>query len=173
MNLLRTISGIDKQKNKKRIIIYARAKRAMQNELARFAGVETGGLLLGYAKAGSPVKVLEATDGGVNAVRGEHFFRYDEEYEEHICGIISEMYKPPLQIVGVWHKHNSACRTPFSRADENIHQQLVRQNPHPCVSVLFEKTFRRTGGRIRYRARIFLLEKSGAYTDAGSGKVWK
>ena len=98
--------------------IAPRAQRAMNNELARFPQTETGGLLLGHSDPAGGVRVWEATDGGYEKVlREESAFAYDREYVGHLCALLSGLYTPPLEIVGVWHKHNSpSSPVPFFRA---------------------------------------------------------
>lgn len=144
--------------------ISMRAQTAMNNELRRFPETETGGLLLGYSDAKRGVQILEATDGGyLNVLHEEAAFEYDIPYVEHICTILSELYTPPLDIVGVWHKHNSISEIPFSLSDENIHRQLVENMPYPCVSVLFEKTDTLGEKHEEYKMRIFELTSSGYF----------
>ena len=124
-----------------RVFIAPRAKKAMEKEISRFPNLETGGMLLGYSDGEKEViQVLEATDSGYqNTVHEENVFEYDSEYVEHMCVILSELYDPPLELEGVWHKHNSVCVTHFSRADEEMHRQLLEITSHPCVSILYEK----------------------------------
>ena len=145
-----------------------RAKAAMQNELARFPEQETGGLLLGYADA-AHIEVLEATDGGYqNTVHEPDCFAYDVAYEEHLCGILSELYDPPLQLVGLWHKHNAIGIPHFSRADEAMHRQLLEGAAHPCLSLLFEKE----QGSC-YDVHVFLLSAENEPADITDRTVWK
>lgn len=139
-------------------IISARAKTAMENELRRFPDTETGGLLLGYADMLNGVVVMEATDSGYqNTIHEPCCFQYDNAYILHICTVLSELYTPPLDVVGIWHKHNSSCPIVFSQADECLHAQLVRQFAYPCLSVLFEKTSSEENNQIHYDIHIFEL----------------
>lgn len=146
----------------------------MKNELKRFPDTETGGLLLGYSESENGISILEATDGGYqNTIHTVASFQYDTAYEEHLCNILSQLYQPPLQLVGVWHKHNSAhCDDvlPFSRADENMHSQIMENNC-PCISILFEK-INKEQNNIHYNARIFLLSPSGKHRDITNSTVW-
>ena len=128
------------------------------NELSRFPDTETGGVLLGYSEGQKGVSILEATDGGYEDTLHEPFsFQYDSQYVAHMSMVLSELYTPPLDIVGVWHKHNSTSFVPFSRADEKIHEQLLWQNSHPCFSILFEKLEKSQPGREMYQMRLFEL----------------
>ena len=146
----------------------------MEQELSRFPDTETGGLLLGYSEPESGISILEATDSGYqNTIHTPGSFQYDTTYEEHLCNLLSLLYQPSLQLVGVWHKHNSAHPSdslPFSSADEEIHRQLM-ENSYPCVSVLFEKTSKGKDS-IHYDTRIFLLSPNGKHRDITDVTVW-
>lgn len=146
-----------------KVIIASRAKKTMKNEIGRFPMLETGGLLLGYSDpVTSYIQVLEATDSGYqNTVHEENVFEYDVAYVEHMCDILGGLYDPPLEIVGVWHKHNNACVTHFSRADEDMHQQLLALLPHPCLSILFEKKATSEEADDEYNVLVFKLNESG------------
>lgn len=144
----------------------------MENELRRYPDVETGGLLLGYSDADRGVFVAEAADGGYrNALREPCSFQYDEEYVAHVCAIVSALYTPPLDVVGIWHKHNCAGPVPFSQADEAMHAQLQDQSPFPCLSVLFEKTDDTGPDGARYDVRVFALGRP-AHTDVSRQTRW-
>lgn len=155
-------------------VISKRAQAVIELELSRFPDTETGGLLLGYSEPGNGVLVLEATDSGYQDVIHEvGCFQYDIAYEEHVCGLLSQLYQPALQLVGVWHKHNavhSDGAIPFSRADENMHRQLM-ENDGPCISVLFEKS-NVHGGDIRYKASVFSLSTDGAHQNITDSTTW-
>lgn len=131
---------------------------------AGFQKQKPAGLLLGYYDIKEGVQILEATDGGyLDVLHEKTVFEYDVPYVEHICNILSELYTPPLDIVGVWHKHNSISTIPFSLADENIHRQLVENMPHPCLSILFEKNKSSNEVLDSYDMRIFELTSSGYF----------
>lgn len=151
-----------------------RAHLVIKNELSRFPDTETGGLLLGYSEAGSDIHILEATDSGYqNVIHEMSCFQYDTAYEAHLCHILSQLYQPPLQLVGVWHKHNSVHSDhdiPFSSADEKMHRQLM-QNDGPCISLLFEKSSGQSK-KIRYKASVFLLCSNGDHQNISDSTVW-
>lgn len=132
-----------------------RAKTAIGNELERYPDTETGGLLLGYAHE-SCIEVIEATDAGYrNVIHEQDCFAYDAEYETHLCDMLSGLYDPPLELVGVWHKHNAVGEIPFSNADEAIHRQLVEAYGKG-LSLLFEKE---QDQPVTYRLRCFWLSR--------------
>lgn len=155
-------------------MIASRAQAVIENELSRFPDTETGGLLLGYSEPGNGIFILEATDSGYrDTIHEVGSFQYDIAYEEHMCGLLSQLYHPPLQLVGVWHKHNAVHfdhRLPFSDADEAMHRQLM-ENGCPCVSVLFEKYCGHNEGA-RYKAGVFLLSSKGEHRDITNSTTW-
>lgn len=133
----------------------------MRNELARFPDTETGGLLLGYVQE-QHIQVLEATDAGYrDAVHEADCFAYDAAYEEHLCHVLSSLYDPPLELAGVWHKHNSVSEIPFSNADEAIHRQLLEEQ-NDGLSILFEKE---QDQPTTYRLRCFWLTRGAPYLE--------
>lgn len=154
--------------------ISRRAQAAIEVELSRFPEAETGGLLLGYSKEGNSILILEATDSGYRDVIHEGgCFQYDIAYEEHLCSFLSQLYQPPLQLVGVWHKHNSVHANniiPFSSADENMHCQLM-ENDCPCISILFEKS-NEQNGNVHYKTSVFLLSISGEHQNITKAVIW-
>ena len=158
-----------------RCVISKRAQAVIEAELSRFPDTETGGLLLGYSEPGADVLILEATDSGYRDVIHEiGCFQYDIAYEEHLCSLLSQLYQPSLQLVGVWHKHNSVHADniiPFSSADENMHRQLM-DNDWPCVSVLFEKSSEQSD-EICYKSTVFLLSLDGDHQDITGGVSWR
>lgn len=147
--------------------VTARARAVMEQELARFPHLETGGLLLGRPLPGQGVAVVEATDPGYeNTIREPACFGYDPAYQEHLCQVLSGLYDPPLELVGVWHKHNRRGTRPFSLADERMHRQLM-ENGGPCLSVLFEKE-----GPL-YGVRVFALNPAGPHADVSAATAWQ
>lgn len=157
-----------------RCVISRRAQAVIEIELSRFPDTETGGLLLGYSEPGHGVLILEATDSGYrNVIHEAGCFQYDIAYEEHLCGLLRQLYQPSLQLIGVWHKHNSVHSgnaIPFSGADENMHRQLM-ENSWPCISILFEKSSDHNED-IRYKASVFLLSADGAHQNITDSTIW-
>lgn len=133
----------------------------MQNELRRFPETETGGLLLGHRTSSCEISVVAATDGGYqNAIHDSHYFCYDVAYVHHVCNIISQLYDPPLELIGVWHKHNQQTNPTFSYADEEMHHRLMEHTDYPCLSILFERHREQV-----YDFRVFMLSKLEQHKD--------
>lgn len=112
----------------------------MQTEIARFPIMETGGVLLGYKNTQErSIEILEAIDSGIRAEHDYGTFAYDVEYVSHVAEVLSALYVPQLQVIGVWHKHNHAYNPPFSDADQEMHRQMLEINDGWAVSILFQK----------------------------------
>ena len=121
------------------ITISARAMKRMQNELSSWPGVETGGVLLGYKRKDSII-IIEAVDGGYEkAIREPGRFQYDHKYVQHVCNQIINQYEPPLDLVGLWHKHNHSYSPLFSDEDMELNDQLCSLVKGTCCSILFQK----------------------------------
>ncbi len=117
----------------------ARSLALIQYELSLFPDLETGGILLGHIDK-SIINVIEAIDGGFdNAVRKTGSFQYDSKYVEHVANHVRILYNPPLELVGVWHKHNHSLDPGLSFSDESIGREMRRITNQDCISVLFQK----------------------------------
>ena len=123
------------------------ARRLIQDELHKFPLVETGGVLLGYV-TDEGIYVKETICGGDNAVRKPGMFQYDISYVEQKSNRVASNYKPPLVLVGIWHKHNHTLEPAFSQADYEMHNKLLKQN-EKGVSCLFQMR-----GDGRYQLKI-------------------
>lgn len=118
--------------------ISKRAYASMLCELEEYPKVETGGVLLGYSY-NDCWNIIEATDPGIHAVRKPAEIQCDMAYLEHTVNILNRIYNPPLEQVGVWHKHNHSYNPPFSEIDKKVHVQLASAKSHNIVSILFQK----------------------------------
>lgn len=147
------------------ISIDSRAMRLMRLELRLHEREETGGLLLGYRESAGVLRVLEAVDGGYRDVtRTENSFRYDRAYADHVCTLLSNLYEPPLMLLGVWHKHCHQMEPVFSLDDDVLHQQLARLSGGRCVSLLFQQSEHQPE---EYRLRAFVIDADGGETEVG------
>lgn len=138
-----------------------RALRAMQCEIGRFTDRETGGVLLGYA-LDDELRIVEAVDGGYTGVlRESGRFMYNADYVEHVSNILSALYSPPLELVGVWHKYNHALPPVFSQEDEEMHCRLLSLVRHDVCSILFQKR----ENSMEYVMRTYCVPQTGAYEE--------
>lgn len=122
---------------KRKILLSTKAYKVMTNEVDYSDKDETGGFLLGYLYK-NRICVLEAIDGGPQKVASKSSFYFDYEYVQHVSAKISNLYNPPLVLVGMWHKHNSFHEDPFSKDDENMHKKLFSLVNRSVASILFQ-----------------------------------
>lgn len=134
------------------VIFDVYVRRLIWNELHKFPLVETGGVLLGYV-TDEGVYVKETVYGGEQGIREPGMFQYDISYVEQQSNKVASGYKPPLVLVGIWHKHNHTLEPAFSRADYEMHNKLLKQCEEG-VSCLFQ---RREDGR--YQLQILDSQK--------------
>ncbi len=150
------------------IEISGRAMRGMQYDLSLWPGVETGGVLLGYVTP-QMVRVFEATDGGYeNAVRKQGCFSYDHHYVTHISSYVANLYQPPLNIIGFWHKHNHDYDPCLSDEDLEMQERLFETNNFRGCSILFQK---KSGPEDIYSMRVFITEKGKKYCEVRQSDV--
>ena len=139
-----------------------RAYRQMTYEIERSRELETGGVLLGWLY-GEELRIVEAIDGGFRAESTKYSFAYDEQYVLHLMERLMSLYTPPLQLVGLWHKHNSFHERPFSHADMDLHKQMYEIAGGQAVSCLFQKR-----ADTSYEMGTYRLERDGDYFEIPS-----
>lgn len=92
---------------------------------------------MGYA-IDNRIYIKETVCGGDYAIREPGMFQYDISYVEQQSNKVASGYKPSLILVGLWHKHNHILEPAFSRADYEMHNELLKQCEEG-VSCLFQK----------------------------------
>ena len=141
-----------------KVVLSDRAFIQIYNETQARINTETGGLLLGHYEDGVWY-VVEASDPGWNAVFQVSYHEADEDYENHVCSIMSRTYKHPLAFLGMWHRHPGSLDT-FSGTDDQTNSKYVDACGNGCISALinydpdFRITFyyveRAENGGVRY-----------------------
>jgi proteasome lid subunit RPN8/RPN11 len=86
------------------VVLSDRTYRAILSETASFGDRETGGLLLGNFH-NRFWYIMEGIDPGFRTVNRTTDFEYQVEYVNHLSKKIGVLYKHPLTIVGLWHRH--------------------------------------------------------------------
>ena len=126
------------------IILSDRAAAQIFNETKDRYTTETGGLLLGHYVNGKWY-VIEASDPGANAVFEVAYHESDEDYQNHVCGVISRIYKHPLVFLGMWHRHPGSLDT-FSRVDDWTNSRYAQAVGNGCLSAIvnYDPDFRIT-----------------------------
>jgi len=109
----------------KEIVIAERAHRAILAEALERNTTETGGILLGHFVNDGTWYVVEAIDPGMRGRYSMSEFEYDGDYVTHLLNKTSRLYKYPLTLLGVWHRHPNSMDT-FSTTDDNTHRNVIK-----------------------------------------------
>lgn len=127
-----------------KVVLSDRALIQIFNESQARLSTETGGLLLGHFDRGIWY-VVEASDPGINARFDVAYHEGDQEYENHVCGVISRLYKHPLVFLGMWHRHPGSFDR-FSSTDDRTNYSYAGAAGNGCISALinYDPTFRIT-----------------------------
>ena len=118
----------------KKVVLSDRAYAQILSETFNRVRTETGGLLLGHFDDGVWY-VVEASDPGINAVFSAAYHEGDEDYENHVCGVYSRLYKHPLVFLGMWHRHPGSMDT-FSGTDDQTNYKFAGSCGNGCISAL-------------------------------------
>lgn len=118
----------------KKVVLSDRAYNQIFSETYSKIRTETGGLLLGHFENGVWY-VVEASDPGINATFTTSYHEGDDAYENHICGVISRMYKYPLVFLGMWHRHPGSMDV-FSGTDDQTNYKYAASAGNGCISAL-------------------------------------
>lgn len=118
----------------KKIILSDRAYAQIFTETFSKIRTETGGLLLGHFDKGIWY-VVEASDPGINATFTSSYHEGDDVYENHVCEVISRMYKHPLVFLGMWHRHPGSLDV-FSGTDDRTNYKYTESAGNGCISAL-------------------------------------
>lgn len=118
----------------KKVVLSNRAYSQIYSETYSKIRTETGGLLLGHFENGVWY-VVEASDPGINATFTTSYHEGDDVYENHICGVISRMYKHPLVFLGMWHRHPGSLDV-FSGTDDQTNYKYAESAGNGCISAL-------------------------------------
>lgn len=128
----------------KKIVLSNRSLTQIFCETQARINTETGGLLLGHYENGIWY-VAEACDPGWNAIFQMSYHEADENYENHVCSVISRIYKHPLIFLGMWHRHPGSMDT-FSSIDDITNTKYAEVCGNGCISALvnYDPDFRMT-----------------------------
>jgi hypothetical protein len=98
---------------------------------------ETGGLLLGHFLENNWY-IVESGDPGYNGIFSHAYHESDEKYVNHVCKILSRIYKHPLHFLGMWHRHPGSMDT-FSGTDDGTNKKYAKSAGNGCISLLVNK----------------------------------
>jgi proteasome lid subunit RPN8/RPN11 len=119
---------------KANVVLSDRAYIAILTETFGKLETETGGVFLGHYKNGIWY-VIESIDPGPKSVFSPVQFEYDQKYINHIINKINTLYKDPLQLIGLWHRHPGSMDT-FSSTDDKTNAMYAKINTYGAISAL-------------------------------------
>lgn len=116
----------------------ASAVAVVRTESARYPGLETGGMLLGYWQD-NDVVVTSASAPGPAAQRGRAWFRPDQEWQtEHLARVYAASGRT-ITYLGDWHIHPGGSAKP-SRTDRKtmraIRREPAARQPRPIMAIV-------------------------------------
>ena len=107
--------------------------------------VETGGMLLGYVVNSTWVVMEVVPPGYRNSIHHRAYFEYDQEFVNYLIPSISNSYKDPLQLLGLWHRHPGSMDY-FSSTDDETNAEFAQRSNIGTLSGLvnIDPSFRLT-----------------------------
>jgi len=116
------------------VIFSERAYTALMTETLGKISTETGGIFLGHFDS-DKWYVIETIDPGPRSIFSPAYFEYDEAYVNHLANKINRLYKTPLCLIGLWHRHPGSMDY-FSSTDNETHAKFSGINPYGVISAL-------------------------------------
>lgn len=95
---------------------------------------EIGGVLLGHIE-NNIFYVIENVCPGFNIISSPVTFQYDKEFVDYLANHYSQMYKPKLHVIGLWHTHIDGEGI-FSPSDRELNDCFVEAFGNCIVSSL-------------------------------------
>ena len=116
------------------VLFSNRAYASILSEVIQHNRNETGGVLIGniYNRVWY---IVETIDSGIFTVNSPTFFRWDQNYVNHVISVRRNVYKYPPSILGFWHRHPGSLDT-FSAMDEMTIRRTLKSCPHGLISML-------------------------------------
>lgn len=111
-----------------------RAIIALLSETQEHIKTETGGVFLGH-RCGNIWYIVETIDPGLNCIFRPAYFEYDDVYLNHLMNKVDRLYKKPLEIIGLWHRHPGSFDQ-FSGTDDGTNIKYARRHQDGAVSAL-------------------------------------
>lgn len=117
-----------------KVVFSERAIIALLSETQEHIKTETGGVFLGH-RCGNIWYIVETIDPGLNCIFQPAYFEYDDVYLNHLMNKVDRLYKKPLDIVGLWHRHPGSFDQ-FSGTDDGTNIKYARRHPDGAISAL-------------------------------------
>ncbi|MBQ2758370.1 MAG: Mov34/MPN/PAD-1 family protein [Clostridia bacterium] len=116
-------------------IFSPRALACIKTELKLHTQNESGGVFLGYRK-NNIWHIKEVVFSGPDAIHKSAEFVYDRKYTEYQSNMLSDTYKKPLYVLGLWHSHITSST--FSYSDEETNSKFAKLNRFGAISCLID-----------------------------------
>lgn len=117
-----------------KVVFSERAIIALLSETQEHIKTETGGVFLGH-RCGNIWYIVETIDPGINCIFQQAYFEYDDVYLNHLMNKVDRLYKKPLEIIGLWHRHPGSFDQ-FSSTDDGTNIKYARRYPDGAISAL-------------------------------------
>lgn len=117
-----------------KVVFSERAMIALLSETQEHIETETGGVFLGH-RCGAVWYIVETIDPGINCIFQPAYFEYDDVYLNHLMNKVDRLYKKPMEIIGLWHRHPGSFDQ-FSGTDDGTNIKYARRHLDGAVSAL-------------------------------------
>lgn len=117
-----------------KVVFTERAFVSILAETAEKVQTETGGIFLGIRDE-DIWYVVEAIDPGPKSVFEIAYFEYDQKYVSHLATKVARLYKKPLELLGLWHRHPGSFDK-FSGTDDGTNSKYASLNNVGAISAL-------------------------------------
>jgi integrative and conjugative element protein (TIGR02256 family) len=116
------------------VVLSERAMVSVLAEVKEKIATETGGVFLGHRK-GQVWYVVESIDPGPRSVFREAYFEYDRDYIIHLMNKVARLYREPLDVLGLWHRHPGSMDQ-FSSVDAGTNSEFAAMHAEGAISAL-------------------------------------
>ena len=117
-----------------KVVFSERAIIALLSETHEHIKTETGGVFLGH-RYGNIWYIVETIDPGLNCIFQPAYFEYDDVYLNHLMNKVDRLYKKPLEIIGLWHRHPGSFDR-FSGTDDGTNIKYAKRHQDGAISAL-------------------------------------
>lgn len=118
-----------------KVVLSSKAYAAIIAETYTHPENETGGIFLGTRKGGVWY-IFEVIDPGYQqVVRKRAYFEYDHVYITHLAHVYHRIYRQPVEIIGLWHRHPGSLDT-FSSTDDGTNRRFAEMRAAGAISAI-------------------------------------
>ena len=117
------------------VVFSNKAYNAIIRETFSKDPVETGGILLGHIGSEGIWVVMEVIPPGINSIFQVAYFEYDFQFVHYLAQSVGNMYKMPLQVLGLWHRHPGSMDV-FSSTDDATNSTFSQLQEEGVISGL-------------------------------------